>query len=977
MNKKIISIIIGAAAVVVILLLILSLTMCGREKPEISAGGGVGESTASKEISIEESTFSEDPSAEGSKGKGKISVKNDVSKPAESEAQTPYNPAEDLNVAWYDTGLDCPITDVDWENFTDDDGVSMIRSGGNSYPAPEEYFYEDGSMFGACYQQVGEPDVNEIYTIKVYKNGAEVPQGTYMDESMVYRVFDGRDGSVTDHRICISMSLGGEGTNFSHEMWTANRKFTVAPNTSVTAPKYFDFYAPFGMSVKIFDGGKEATGGMFKEGMFARVSKNGGADFWDYKVVIDPSFVTYAYNNLGASTAAAVTPSDLSAKFDSAKQVMPDNTTLASFDGAYECMGFAMWLYDQVWGTTVRKEPNSRKHRDVNKLCVGDYVRYYYHSIVIIDIQGDTIIYVDQNGGPAYNKVKWGRKTTKSALQQKLNVALPGEYLTPDGYGFIVNHQGNDVKSLSYSPYGSVNSYYPEVSGVAADIVDKNRTAKIDIYIHNKDEGNRQYGGAYHIDANLPDESSGNKKFAWTADWSKYPTGHYEITVIALSGDASAEIGRAVKYHENPVPRLEGHLDGYKGIINGWAYDKFWPDENVDVNIRILNSGGQTVASKMVLADKLRGDLIDAGKGNGYHGFELNFDWTTLPDGQYKIDAHAERGGDRTYLGEFSDKRYNLVFHNNDGSGAVNTYNKWENDDFVVPMPTRSGHDFIGWATDPFATEGKYAAGSSIKSNDEKTFYAVWQKVYHITYNANGGTGAPQSQKKLPGENIALSLEIPEKEGNNFLNWTDGNTVYSPGDTYSADADIALSAVWQIKTYKITFLTGGRVWAGPTEVIKQHGVSYQIPAIEPAANDKVFAGWYTAGGSEKEYAPGDMFEENADVFLTAIWYDKTKLILGDIDNNGVVDVTDASLGMQIVTGILLDVPVGEHECGAVGFSEEDMEVIGNIELSGKTPNGWYARANVDGEAGITINDARIILEMCTGEEIPYKREEDY
>ena len=309
-DKKIISIIAGAVLVVVIIVLILSLSMCGKTEPTyltsgdsfeeslISAGRFSEDSNGSEKTSDEESS----KSARSSRNGGNTTVKNDTSKTdgskdtSSKDTPTPPNEDPNANAGWYDTGLKCPLTDVQWEIVTNGNGVEVIKVGDDVYPTPESLYLADGSMPFVVYHVVPEVNSNPIYTIKVYKNGKEVKPGEYVDENMVYRVFDGRNGSVTDHRICVSMSLGGEGTNFSHAMWTAERKFTVAPNTKISEPKkYFNFYTQFGLSVKIFDGNKEATGGVFKSGMFVRMSKNNGAEFWDYKVIIDPNFVTYVY----------------------------------------------------------------------------------------------------------------------------------------------------------------------------------------------------------------------------------------------------------------------------------------------------------------------------------------------------------------------------------------------------------------------------------------------------------------------------------------------------------------------------------------------------------------------------------------------------------------------------------------------------------------------------------------------------------
>ena len=637
-------------------------------------------------------------------------------------------------------------------------------------------------------------------------------------------------------------------------------------------------------------------------------------------------------------TAAAVTANDISTKLAAIKVARPDGSSLYSYDSAYECMGFAMWVYNQLWGTTVRNEPNSRKHRNVNNLRVGDYVRYYYHSIIITDIRGDTVVYVDQNGGPKYNEVKWGRTTTKSELQKKLNVALPGEYLTPDGYGFIVNHNGNDVKTLTNSPYGEVRSYYPTTSGIAGDSVNTSLTAKINISITNKSNG-QQYTGVSGLDANKPAEGTGNKGFSWTANWNTFPTGNYEIVVVALTGPTSnpakAEIGRSTVQHKSPAERLQGHLDGYEMTINGWAYDTALPNTPINAELSIINAGGTTVASTKIAADKYRKDLETAGKGNGVHGFNWNFDWTALPDGKYKILAYAENSGATRYIGEFTDTKYSLTFDNNDGSGTRQILNKWEAHSLAVPIPTRDGFSFLGWATTADATATQYAPGSSITANNIGTFYALWEKSYAITYDADGGIGAPVSQKKIHGTDTTISSIVPVKEGCNFVHWTDGERNYNPSDTYSKDANLALKAVWEFKTYRIIFITDEGEWSGPVEVIRQHFIPYQIPNTEPTMSGKIFGGWRAVGGSEKEYFPSNTFEENTEVCLTAIWYDTERLVLGDINGDGVVGLDDAVLGMQIVIGLPLELP-----------------------------EGWYARGNVDGEVGFSANDVRLILEMC-------------
>ena len=69
-----------------------------------------------------------------------------------------------------------------------------------------------------------------------------------------------------------------------------------------------------------------------------------------------------------------------------------------------------------------------------------------------------------------------------------------------------------------------------------------------------------------------------------------------------------------------------------------------------------------------------------------------------------------------------------------------------------------------------------------------------------ITYDANGGTGAPASQTKSLGVDLILSTLEPTMVGRTFIEWNTmangSGTRYMPGDTYSLDADLTLYAQW-------------------------------------------------------------------------------------------------------------------------------------------------------------------------------------
>lgn len=71
---------------------------------------------------------------------------------------------------------------------------------------------------------------------------------------------------------------------------------------------------------------------------------------------------------------------------------------------------------------------------------------------------------------------------------------------------------------------------------------------------------------------------------------------------------------------------------------------------------------------------------------------------------------------------------------------------------------------------------------------------------YKVSYNANGGTGAPASQTKWKNQALTLSSTKPTRTGYTFSKWntkSDGSgTSYSSGGSYTVNSAATLYAIW-------------------------------------------------------------------------------------------------------------------------------------------------------------------------------------
>ena len=152
---------------------------------------------------------------------------------------------------------------------------------------------------------------------------------------------------------------------------------------------------------------------------------------------------------------------------------------------------------------------------------------------------------------------------------------------------------------------------------------------------------------------------------------------------------------------------------------------------------------------------------------------------------------------------------HTVSYHANGGSGAPNSQTKWYGSILTLSStkPTRTGYDFVGWGTSSTDTTVDYYAGGQYGSDATITLYAIWKAhTYTVTYDANGGSGAPSNQTKTYGVNLTLSGTEPTRKDYNFLGWNTYKTatepLYEAGDVYTNNSAITLYAVWEVAYIK-------------------------------------------------------------------------------------------------------------------------------------------------------------------------------
>ena len=193
---------------------------------------------------------------------------------------------------------------------------------------------------------------------------------------------------------------------------------------------------------------------------------------------------------------------------------------------------------------------------------------------------------------------------------------------------------------------------------------------------------------------------------------------------------------------------------------------------------------------------------------------------------------------------------YTITYNANGGSNPPASQTKTENIDLVLStvMPTRTGYSFLGWSTNSSATSPTYPAGGTYTANASATLYAVWKiNTYTISFNANGGSGAPSSQTKTYGQNLTLSSTKPTRDGYNFKGWSTSSSAtsatYSAGGIYTSDSSATLYAVWKkweivldnyngsvsVSKYQVTVGANGYTYADTCDYHEGTYTGYRVP----------------------------------------------------------------------------------------------------------------------------------------------------
>ena len=281
---------------------------------------------------------------------------------------------------------------------------------------------------------------------------------------------------------------------------------------------------------------------------------------------------------------------------------------------------------------------------------------------------------------------------------------------------------------------------------------------------------------------------------AVTGAWAKTYT-------VTFGGFGNNAMNTSVTYNSMPQ-----EINSIKGIPID-IYEAFGRDDMAGVNGVSVISGGNGKVS--AYCDSWEDVVIVVnGSFSGTATIRINASYYIDPDDW----DEAEISRDITVqCVESAAAFYTVTYDANGGTGAPSAQEKEEDVNLVLSntVPTRDGCTFKCWNTAADGSGDSYAAGATYTANAAATLYAQW--YYPVTYNANGGTGAPSAQEKKVDVDIVLSSTVPTRDDYRFTGWnteSDGSgDSYAPGATYTTNAALNLYAQW-VPIYNVSLKVG-------------------------------------------------------------------------------------------------------------------------------------------------------------------------
>lgn len=229
-----------------------------------------------------------------------------------------------------------------------------------------------------------------------------------------------------------------------------------------------------------------------------------------------------------------------------------------------------------------------------------------------------------------------------------------------------------------------------------------------------------------------------------------------------------------------------------------------------------------------------------------------------------------------------ADSYHTVEFKESDGSELFGSHTVAKGDNVVATHAEHESEVLLGYSTVMNDEAAAIEPGEEIEVLSNMTYYAVWgesETDYTLSFDANGGTGAPDSLSDTNGDGSAtfdIPAQAPTKDGYVCTGWAEepeGDVQYPCDGTGSitlwsdGDTNKTLYAVWR-EAFQLDYDVDGGSNIDPT--MEADG-KFSVAGKEPEKDGYVFLGWSNTPGGETAVKPGDELDADGNKTIYAVW----------------------------------------------------------------------------------------------------------
>ena len=199
-----------------------------------------------------------------------------------------------------------------------------------------------------------------------------------------------------------------------------------------------------------------------------------------------------------------------------------------------------------------------------------------------------------------------------------------------------------------------------------------------------------------------------------------------------------------------------------------------------------------------------------AGMGVKYRDSGINIDGWYNDKPPYKPSESGQAvkelqlSGRQSLVASYKAIPVRIEINVNGGKGGSSSQTVHKGTTVTLEAPTKEGHLFKGWKDEkgnsyPAGEDGKV----KITVTSAMTLTAVWEaRTFTVTYVLLDGK--TRTETAAYGQNVTLGEE--PRTGYTFVGWKDGEKMYHAGETITVTEDKTLTAVWDARTFTVTYV---------------------------------------------------------------------------------------------------------------------------------------------------------------------------